>query len=47
MEIPVLQVIRTVGTQKDKQTGEWKDPAKYKGEGDRQIRLLMLKYDRD
>ncbi len=31
VDIPVLHVIRTVGTQEDRETGEWKDPVKYKG----------------
>ena len=30
VEIPVLGIFRTVGTQEDKQTGEWKNPAKRK-----------------
>ena len=47
MEIPVLRIIRTVGTQEDNQTGERKDPAKYKGVYDRQNRCSELKYDRD
>ena len=38
VEIPVLRIIRTVGTQEDRKTGEWKNPAKYKGVSDRQIR---------
>ena len=40
VEIPVLRIIRTVGTQEDRETGEWKDPVKRKAVGDRQIRLL-------
>ncbi len=40
-------MIRTVGTQEDKKTGEWKDPAKYKVEEGRQNHLLMMKYDGD
>ena len=30
VEIPALHVIRTVGTQEDKKTGEWKNPGKRK-----------------
>ena len=26
VEIPVLRIIRTVGTQEDRKTGEWKNP---------------------
>ena len=47
VEIPVLRIIRTVGTQEDRKTGEWKNPAKHKVKGDRQIRLLMMKCDGD
>ena len=47
VEIPVLRIIRNVGTQKDRQTGERKNPAKYKGLGGRQIRHHMLKYEWD
>ncbi len=43
VEIPVLRIIRTVGTQEDRKTGEWKYPAKYKGVSDRQIRHYKLK----
>ncbi len=45
VEIPVLRIIRTVGTQEDRKTGEWKYPAKYKGVSDRQIRHYKLKYE--
>ncbi len=38
VEIPVLLINRTVGTQEDRQTGEWKDPVKHKAETGRQIR---------
>ena len=31
VEIPALRIIRTVGTQEDKETGEWKNPGKHKG----------------
>ena len=31
VEIPALRLIRTVGTQEDKISGEWKNPAKHKG----------------
>ena len=30
VEIPVLHIIRTVGTQEDRETGERKYPAKHK-----------------
>ena len=40
VDIPVLHIIRTVGTQEDRETGEWKDPVKRKAVRDRQIRLL-------
>ena len=45
VEIPVLRIIRTVGTQEDRKTGEWKNPAKYKGVSNRQIRCYKLKYE--
>jgi len=38
VEIPVLLINRTVGTQEDRQTGEWKDPVKHKAKPDRQTR---------
>ena len=47
VEIPVLQAIRTVGTQEDSQTGERKNPAKVKVDLGRQIRLEMMKIDGD
>ena len=47
VEIPVLRIIRTVGTQEDRKTGEWKDPVKHKVKGDRQNRFLMMKCDED
>ena len=47
MEIPVLQIIRTAGTQEDKETGERKDPVKHKGMANRQIRLSKLKCEED
>ena len=31
VEIPALRLIRTVGTQEDKKTGERKNPGKHKG----------------
>ena len=31
VEIPALRIVRTVGTQEDRITGEWKNPAKRKG----------------
>ena len=39
VEIPVLRIIRTVGTQEDRETGERKYPVKHKGLLGRQIRL--------
>jgi len=36
-----------VGTQKDNQTGERKNPGKYKVKSGRQIRQMMMKYDAD
>ena len=47
VEIPVLLINRTVGTQEDRQTGEWKDPVKHKAETGRQIRRLLVKCDKD
>jgi len=47
VEIPVLLINRTVGTQEDRQTGEWKDPVKHKAEPDRQTRQVMVKCDKD
>ena len=38
VEIPVLRIIRTVGTQEDRKSGERKDPFKHKGLFGRQIR---------
>ncbi len=40
-------MIRTVGTQEDKKTGEWKNPAKHKVKRNRQNRFLMMKCDGD
>ena len=40
-------MIRTVGTQEDRETGEWKDPVKRKAVGDRQIRHCQVKRDED
>ena len=40
-------MIRTVGTQEDRETGERKDPVKRKAVGDRQIRLHKVKRDED
>ena len=46
VEIPALRLIRTVGTQEDNQTGEWKNPGKREGIYGRQIRRrLKLKRD--
>ena len=47
VEIPVLCIIRTVGTQEDRWTAEREDAAKYKVKLGRQIRQTMMKYDGD
>ena len=47
VEIPVLRIIRTVGTQEDKQTGERENPVKHKVLDGRQIRRHMMKCDED
>ena len=47
VEIPVLCIIRTVGTQEDRWTAEREDAAKYKVKLGRQIRRMMMKYDGD
>ena len=47
VEIPVLRIIRTVGTQEDRWTAEREDAAKYKVKLGRQIRQMMMKYDGD
>ena len=39
VEIPALRIVRTVGTQEDRKSGERKDPFKHKGLLGRQIRL--------
>ena len=43
VEIPVLRIFRTVGTQEDRKTQERKYWVKHKGEVGRKIPLLMLK----
>ena len=40
-------MIRTVGTQEDRCTAEREDAAKYEVKFGRQIRQMMVKYDRD
>ena len=45
VEIPVLRIVRTVGTQEDKQTGERKNPDKYKAVHLRKNRSGKVKYD--
>ena len=45
VEIPVLRLYRTVGTQEDTKTGEWKNPAKDKAMRTRQIRCDKVKSD--
>ena len=47
MEIPVLHMDRTVGTQEDKQTGERENPAKREGVYGRQNRHNKLKREGD
>ena len=47
VEIPVLRIIRTVGTQEDRWTAEREDAAKYKVKVGRQNHQLMMKYDGD
>ena len=47
VEIPAPCIIRTVGTQEDRETGEWKDPVKYKGSLVGKSARLRLKYDED
>ena len=43
VEIPVLRIIRTVGTQEDRETGKRECPVKHKGVGMMQITYLKLK----
>ena len=38
VEIPAPRIVRTVGTQEDKETGEWKNPGKHKVAAHRKIR---------
>ena len=45
VEIPVLRIVRTVGTQEDNKTGERKNPGKGKAIPDRQIRRGKVKLD--
>ena len=45
VEIPVLRIFRTVGTQEDRETGEREYPGKYEGESGRKTPQMMLKYD--
>ena len=47
VEIPVLLIFRTVGTQEDSETGERKNPAKHKVILSRQIRKGKAKCDRE
>ena len=47
VEIPVLGIFRTVGTQEDSQTGEWKNPAKCKAIPKRKSRWGEAKHDRE
>ena len=43
VEIPVLRIIRNVGTQEDRKTGERKYPVKHKGMNTMQITYYKLK----
>ena len=45
VEIPVLLIFRTVGTQEDNQTGERKNPGKSEAIPNRQIRWGKVKCD--
>ena len=47
VEIPVLCIIRTVGTQEDRCTAEREDAVKHKVKFERQIRQTMMKCDED
>ena len=47
VEIPVLRIIRTVGTQEDRCTAEREDAVKHKVEFERQIRQTMMKCEED
>ena len=45
VEIPALRIVRTVGTQEDTKTGEWKNPGKDKAIPLRQNREGKVKSD--
>ena len=45
VEIPVPTIFRTVGTQEDNQTGEWKNPDKHKVIPGRKNRRGKVKCD--
>ncbi len=47
MEIPVLPIIRTAGTQEDKEGAEWKAACKYKVAYMRKSPYTRMKYDTD
>ena len=47
VEIPVLRIFRTVVTQEDNKTGEWKNPDKCKAIPYRQIRRVKVKHEMD
>ena len=47
VEIPVPHINRTVGTQKDKESWEWKDQYKCEGYSGRKNRLKFLKHEQD
>ena len=47
VEILVPHINRTVGTQKDKESWEWKNQCKYKGRVIGKSVTLRLKYDAD
>ena len=47
VEIPVPPIIRTAGTQKDREGAEWKAACKHKVASGRQIRQTRMKCDAD
>ena len=47
VNIPAPDMFRTVGTQKDRRTGEWKNPAKDVVVPDRKIRWAKARPERE
>ena len=47
VEIPVLRIIRNVGTQEDRETGKRECPVKHKGVSMMQNTYLKLKCDKE